>query len=120
MATCNRCKRPLSNTASVQHGMGPVCYAKYAAVLAAAARGGCRSRFDVVKVEPGMVWIVDRDQGMSVTNDADAVCAALAVEHGNARIIYRDTMGRWDELVHDHGKFQRYAPAASLGLEVLS
>lgn len=116
--TCTRCKRPLTNPASVQHGMGPVCYGKYAAVLSSAARGGCRSTFNVVKAEPGMVWIADCNGPLSVTNDAEAVCAALAVEHGNARIIYRDSMGMWDELKHDRGRFLGFAPARDMGVAI--
>src|SRR3990172_6930008 len=123
MATnvCTRCNRPLKNPASVQHGMGPVCYGKYAAVLAAASAGPCGSKFDVVKAarEAGMVWIVDRNGAQSVTNYAEAVCAALSVEYGNARIIYRDSMGLWDELKHECGRFLGFAPARWLGVDVV-
>lgn len=117
MATdnCTRCHRPLKNPASIKHGMGPVCYSKFSMVLEAAAHGGCRSHFEVVKEAPGFVWIRDLDDGaMSVTNDADAVVAALVAARGNVRIIYRDSMGHWDELCHDHGRFLTYARAADL------
>lgn len=59
------------------------------------------------------VFIVDlaRTCGtMSVTNDAESVVKIVASEYGNRRIFYRDTCGRWDELVHDNGRFLRFAP----------
>lgn len=72
-----------------------------------------RSTFSIVKIEPDRVFIVDLDQGgLSVTNDAEAVCQGLAQNSGFAskRFIYRDSDGRWDELVHRAGVFQGFAP----------
>lgn len=63
-----------------------------------------------------MVWIVDDDGPKSVTNDAESVVHALYQRHGACRIIYRDTLGHWDELLHLDGIFQGFAPARGLGV----
>jgi len=68
------------------------------------------------------VWIIDQCDVMplvyppppSVTNDAERVCRRLYSRFGNYRYYYRDTMGNWDELVHDRGHFTRFAPAREL------
>jgi hypothetical protein len=67
-----------------------------------------KSLFDVVYKNDQAVFIVDCDIGMSVTNDAENVVEKLLTNYGNKRIIYRDTMGSWDELCHDGKKFTHY------------
>lgn len=63
------------------------------------------------------VWIEDLDGYKSVTNDAERVTQELAASFGGrVRIIYKDTSGLWDELMHVNGKFETYAPARHLGL----
>lgn len=72
-----------------------------------------RSRFYVQDVTDDAVYIVDlaNECGtMSVTNDAENVTENVAISFGNRRIFYRDTDGNWDELVHDNGRFLRFAP----------
>lgn len=57
-----------------------------------------------------VVCITDHDGPVSVTNDAEQVIAWLD-DHGTLRarpVIYRDTMGNWDELRHRHGRFQGF------------
>lgn len=65
---------------------------------------------------PSIVWIVDHDGPVSITNDAEAVCFAVHRMYPNHLIIYSDTMGQWDELVYRHtdGKFLRFASARDL------
>ena len=46
---------------------------------------------------------------ISVTNDADAVVPEVAANYGDRRIIYRDSEGNWDELVHQDGRFICFA-----------
>jgi len=49
-----------------------------------------------------VVCIVDHDNGRSVTNDVQAVLADIARDGVNLathRVIYRDTMGVWDEIL---------------------
>lgn len=65
------------------------------------------------RVIDGVHYVVDLDQGMSVTNDAEAVVEAVLATDPRptkGRIVYRDTDGRWDELVHDGKKFTGFAP----------
>lgn len=113
MATCIRCHRALKNRASVVNGMGPVCAAKASAPVASS--NSQASQYSVINFNDEFVWLVDLDRGTrSVTNDADAVCLALNEQYPGRRIIYRDSMGRWDELRHDRGRFLDYAPAPHL------
>jgi hypothetical protein len=117
MTACARCKRQLKNPASVQHGMGPVCFAR--------SQAGVRDRqlapasaYEVVRVDDArcIVWIVDLDTlgARSVTNDAEAVVQALHAQYHGFRVIYRDSMGNWDELVHAQGRFMDYRPARDM------
>ena len=55
--------------------------------------------FRIVLVEDDRVFIVDMDIGKSVTNDAEWVWEQVAAMYPARRLIYRDTMNRWDEIV---------------------
>ncbi len=59
----------------------------------------------------GCVLIEDLNGPMSITNDAEAVVADL-IEAGYAdfRFIYKDTMGQWDELLHNELRFTGFGP----------
>lgn len=73
--------------------------------------------FNVVRVTHDFVFLTDeadKTGGRSVTNAAEAVVAECLREYGKRRIIYRDTGGQWDELVHDGERFTTYAPAAEI------
>lgn len=61
------------------------------------------------RVTPEIVFIVDLHGARSITNDAEAVTTAVFAQFGPRRIIYRDTMGHWDELVHQDGVFCGFA-----------
>jgi hypothetical protein len=68
-----------------------------------------RCNYEVVNEMDDIIYIVDMNQGnMSVTNDAESVCMELHSRYGNKRIIYRDSSGQWDELVHREGEFIDY------------
>lgn len=69
-----------------------------------------RATYDVVKVTEDTIFLVDRNIGMSVTNDAENVVAEVVNEYGDKRVIYRDSMGNWDELEHTRGTFDGFAP----------
>ncbi len=73
-----------------------------------------RSQYQIVRQTSEIVWIEDLGVGKTVTNDAEAVCAELFNEVGNKRIIYKDTDGNWDELLHDKGYFTGYKAARDL------
>jgi hypothetical protein len=74
----------------------------------------------VVKTDSAarIVWIADLDEGLSVTNDAERVVGALNADYPGFRVIYRDTLGFWDELKHEDGEFRGFAPARDLSLAV--
>lgn len=69
-----------------------------------------KAKYDVKKKTQDVIYIVDvgYKTGMSVTNDAEAVVADVYAKHGDLRIIYMDSQGHWDELVHDKGKFSHF------------
>jgi len=76
------------------------------------------AEFTIRQVDHGkrMIWIVDQGTGCTITNAADGVCKMLAERYAGYRIIYQDTDGYWDELVHADGVFKDFAPARELGL----
>jgi len=57
------------------------------------------------------VYISDLNIGMSVTNDAERVVEEIIPRFKGKRIVYKDTDGRWDELVHDGHQFTGFAPS---------
>lgn len=50
-----------------------------------------------------VIAILDHNQGKSVTNDAENVIADLAARFdlSRYRVIYRDSLGTWDQLLVD-------------------
>lgn len=57
------------------------------------------------------VLIEDLNGRLSVTNDAEAVVAELlAGGYQDFRIIYKDSQGDWDELLHDGTQFTGFGP----------
>lgn len=65
--------------------------------------------YEIHKVSDEIVHIIDIDDGgISVTNDAENVVAEVNNRYPNRRIIYRDSMGNWDELVHENGVFKSF------------
>ena len=61
----------------------------------------------------GVTFLIDLDQGRTVTNDADAVVLDVLKTHPGERIIYRDTDGNWDELRHDGRRFTGFSPLSA-------
>ena len=51
------------------------------------------------------IVIRDLDRGVTITNDAEAVCMELG---DRGRIFYFDTDNILTELVHDHGRFKSF------------
>lgn len=72
------------------------------------------SKFTIRCVNADAIFITDdccsNEPYMSVTNDAGQVTRYLYDKFGDKRIFYRDSTGRWDELVHEDGAFTRYSP----------
>lgn len=67
--------------------------------------------YDIVKITPDIVFIVDVNLGnKSITNDAEWVIEDALSRHPGKRIVYKDTEGYWDELVHENGRFTSFKP----------
>jgi hypothetical protein len=59
--------------------------------------------FRVVHVEDDRVFIVDPDNdSKSITNDAEWVWNQINAKYPGRRLVYRDTMNRWDEIIPTH------------------
>jgi len=69
------------------------------------------AEFITVEVRDGITFIVDLNQGRkSVTNDAEWVVERVLEKFPTNRIVYRDSQGDWDELLHNNGEFTGFAP----------
>lgn len=80
-----------------------------------------RARYEIVGItdktfkEKNIVFIEDvgHNYTMSVTNDAEAVVYELMNKYAfplDIRIIYKDSDGQWDELLHDGDQFTGFKP----------
>lgn len=80
-----------------------------------------KARYEIVGVTDktisqfNTVFIEDVGHGhtRSVTNDAEAVVYELMNKYAfppNIRIVYKDSDGRWDELLHDGDQFSGFGP----------
>ena len=72
----------------------------------------CQYHINRVVFLDKIIYITDECNGsqLSVTNDAERVCEELNKSHPGFRIIYKDTNGDWDEIVHVDGVFQGFRP----------
>ena len=62
-------------------------------------------------VGQGVICIIDEDDGPSDTNTAPQVIEDLrhaGLDLLNQRVIYRDTLGTWDEIVVQDGMFSGF------------
>jgi hypothetical protein len=109
---CRVCGRTLTDPVSKAAGIGPDC-----AVEQTAARVFKRPHEEETPMEPRckfsveltqeVICVIDRLDPVSVTNDAEAVIEWLG-ENGfdlGLPVIYRDSMGYWDELRVAQGRF---------------
>ncbi len=75
--------------------------------------------YRVSAVRDGFVCLIDDDTGRSITNAAEEVIAELIAagyDLSNNRVIYRDTMGIWDELVVKNGRFSDFRPIRAMDI----
>ncbi len=70
----------------------------------------------ILRADASAMWIEDLDEGKSITNDAEWVVQILHAKYPDRRIFYKDTMGNWDELVHNDGVFSGFKPAREFAL----
>ena len=109
---CNICGKPLTDPVSLDFGIGPVCRLNLKILESKNMTGNLfspRADFSYT-VQRGVVCITDHDNGKSVTNDIAAVLADIAGEVNLSahRVIYRDTLKIWDEVVLVGGKFSTF------------
>lgn len=65
-----------------------------------------RCKYSIVNVTENVVLISDNGGMVSVTNDAEAVVKELApMLHSYRRLLYIDSEGQTDEIVHEFGEF---------------
>jgi len=68
----------------------------------------------LVGLHANFLGIADANRGgRSITNDAERVVSELLATTQllpHQRLLYRDTLGRWDELVHDGHHFTGFRP----------
>jgi len=71
-----------------------------------------RANYILVGTNDTTVYIADLNlSAMSVTNDAEAVVAEIVPRFKGKRIVYKDSDGNWDELVHNGREFTGFAPS---------
>lgn len=78
-----------------------------------------QANFNIVSFTEDYVAIVDQSEigpTTSVTNDAEAVVKYINDNYPKRRIVYKDSMGRWDELQHIDGEFVGFAPIGAKSL----
>jgi len=60
----------------------------------------------------------DKGKSTSITNNAKDVIKEICANYGNipdnAVVVYRDTLGTWDELKVIDGKFSEYKPLGAI------
>lgn len=74
--------------------------------------------YTVVDRSEAVIWIADNSgwggNFRSITNAAEEVVEEVYRLFGDRRIMYRDTEGRWDELVHEGSRFIGFKPGGPL------
>jgi hypothetical protein len=120
---CRICGKPLSDPLSRDVGMGPVC--RIASKLREVNGrqqdlfGNERSSY-TVETRGDVICVTDLDRGRTVTTDADRVIDDLVECHGSLvgkRVIYRDSMGVWDEIVVSDDRFTGFRSVGERNLD---
>jgi len=78
------------------------------------------SAFTIEELNDCYILIVDEDIGETITNDVENVIARLerycqAIGKGgigDRRVYYRDTLGRYDEILVKNGAFSDFGPCS--------
>ncbi len=58
-----------------------------------------RAHFVITAVRDGIIYLRDLDGPVSVTNDAEAVYAAVRANIGPYRVVYEDSYGELAEII---------------------
>lgn len=73
-----------------------------------------KASYHIEKVEHGVVYLIDPDVGMTITNNAENVVEAVNKLYPNHRIFYLDTDKEWWELKHMNGMFRGFSALNSI------
>ena len=58
------------------------------------------AEYDIVYMDDYKVYLIDLNLGSkSITNDAERVYEEIQKKYPGKRVVYRDSMGRWDEII---------------------
>lgn len=72
--------------------------------------------YTIQKVTDTFVLISDNNRGLSVTNAARHIVSELHERLkggiGHRRLYYRDSTGRFDELMHEGGRYSGFLPCS--------
>lgn len=69
-----------------------------------------RSAYTVIQSDEHAVFLVDNDGALSVTNDAERVCAEVRRAYTSKHIVYRDTLNQWEEMIMGPGGKVDFSP----------
>ena len=71
-----------------------------------------KSKFSIARCTEEYLYIIDcGGDTRTVTNDADNIVRFLSESYnlGNRRLIYRDSLGEIDEIIHENGQFKGFS-----------
>jgi hypothetical protein len=71
-------------------------------------------QYQIIRITDTLVLIRDLNQGASITNYPSETLNHLSQRHSIKwkRIFYRDTIGRFDQIVHNNGIFVCFRPGS--------
>ena len=70
-----------------------------------------KSKFSIARCSEEYLYIIDcGGDTRTVTNNAENVVELLYESYnlGNRRLIYRDSLGEIDEIIHENGQFKGF------------
>lgn len=102
---CKICKKPLTDPVSIELEMGPVCRGRRRLSDYNDKTMNMFSNRASYSwgVDGDILWLKDKDQGRSLTNDIENCLVEVSEELDKPltyyRIIYQDSTGEWDGII---------------------
>ena len=114
MSNCRVCGKVLTDPISVELGIGPVCRMTDKENRVERTKDMFSEAQFSYEIKDNVVVIYDLDNGQkSVTNDAENVIQKIHNELGSLdsyRVIYRDSMKIFDEIMVNENRFAGFKP----------
>jgi hypothetical protein len=109
---CKVCHRPLKTYGSILKGMGPICEHRAEEQMDFFTQEHAVWEELAIKAN---IFLIDtgHTERRSITNDAEFVIQDLAqryIDFDRYRVYYKDSTGKWSELIKRGSKFTGYAP----------